>query len=114
MALFLLNYTLMNAAKLSKALQAKHLDLTLISMLVDATLESLDDAILPAANWVLELLECSDDIQKATGELINTTKIQSLRVSVAKPYIAHLKGKHIQPILIISQSHISTRNLQSS
>ena len=40
-ALFLLDYTLTNAAKLSKALQVKHLDLILISTLVDATLESL-------------------------------------------------------------------------
>ena len=90
-ALFLLDYTLTNAAKLNKALQAKHLDLTLISTLVDAALESLDDAILPAANWVLELLECSDDIQKAIGEVINTTKIQSFQESAARPYIAHLK-----------------------
>ena len=60
-------------------------------MLVDATLESLDDAILPSANWDLKLLECSDDIQKAMGELINTTKIQSFQESVAKPYIACLK-----------------------
>lgn len=90
-ALFLVDYTLTNTAKLSKALQAKQLDLTLISTLVDATLESLDDAILPAANWVLELLECSGDIQKATGESINTSKIQSFQETVTKPYIAHLK-----------------------
>ena len=39
----------------------------------------------------MELLECSDDIHKVTGEPINTTKIQSFQESVAKPYIARLK-----------------------
>ena len=52
-ALILLDYTLTNAANLSKALQAKHLDLTLISTLFDATLESLDDAILPVVTGSL-------------------------------------------------------------
>ena len=44
-------------AKLSKTLQTENLDLSIISSLVDATLHMLDDAVLPAANWVLELLD---------------------------------------------------------
>ena len=52
-AMYLLDYILPQAAKLSRALQTKHQDLTLISSLVDATLNLLDDAILPSANWVL-------------------------------------------------------------
>ena len=52
-AMYLLDYILPQMAKLSRALQIKHLDLSLISSLVDATLNSLDDAILPSANWVL-------------------------------------------------------------
>ena len=51
--MYLLDYILPQVAKLSHALQTKHLDLSLISSLVDATLNSLDDAILPSANWVL-------------------------------------------------------------
>ena len=44
----LLDYILPQMAKLSRALQTKHLDLSLISSLVNATLNSLDDAILPS------------------------------------------------------------------
>ena len=56
-AIFLLDYTLPQVAKLSKTMQAENLDLTDIADLVDATPHVLDDAMLPAANWVLELLD---------------------------------------------------------
>ena len=46
-AVYLLDYILLQVAKLSRALQTKYLDFSLISSLVDATLNSLDDAILP-------------------------------------------------------------------
>ena len=49
-AIYLLDYILPQVAKLSRALQAKHLDLSHISSLVDATLNSLDDDILPSEN----------------------------------------------------------------
>ena len=54
-------------AKLSLALQRKHLDLSLISSLVDATFNSLDDAILPSANWVLQLQDAREELKAATG-----------------------------------------------
>ena len=49
-AIFLLDYTLPNTTKFGNALQTKQLYLTLSSTLVNATLESLDDVVLPAAN----------------------------------------------------------------
>ena len=55
-AIYLLDYTLPLVAKLSKSLQTKQLDLSMISSLIDAVLHALDDAITPAACWVLELL----------------------------------------------------------
>ena len=54
-AIILLDYTLPPVAQLSKTLQSEHLDLSVISSLVTATLHTLDDALSPAANWVLEL-----------------------------------------------------------
>ena len=48
--MYLLDYIHPEVAKLSHALQTKHLDLSLISSLVDATLNPLDDAILPSEN----------------------------------------------------------------
>ena len=54
-AVCLLNYVLPQVAKLSRTLQSEKLGLTVVSSLVEATLYSLDDALSPAANWVLEL-----------------------------------------------------------
>ena len=54
-------------AKLSRALQTKHLDLSLISSLEDDILNSLDDAILPSANWVLQLQDAREELKAATG-----------------------------------------------
>ena len=65
--MYLLDYILPQVAKLSRALETKHLDLSLISSLVDATLNSLDDAILPSANWVLQLQDAREELKAATG-----------------------------------------------
>ena len=52
----------------------------------------LDDAALPAANWVLELLDKCEDLEKATGVKITSEDIKSFQETVAKPFIAHLKN----------------------
>ena len=61
-AIYLLDYTLPLVAKLSNSLQTKQLGLSMISSLIDAVLHALDDAITPAAYWVLELLDSKDDL----------------------------------------------------
>ena len=76
-AIYLLGYTLPLVAKLSKSLQTKQLDLSMISSLVDAVLHALDDAITPAAYWVLELLDSKDDHQQATREIVSADKIHT-------------------------------------
>ena len=81
--IYLLYYTLPLVAKLSKSLQTKQLDLSMISSLVDAVLHTLDDAITPAAYWVLELLDSRDDLQQATGEIVSADKIQTFQETVA-------------------------------
>ena len=45
-AIYLLDYVLPQAAKLSRALQTENLDLSMISSLLDATIHSIDDAVL--------------------------------------------------------------------
>ena len=45
-AIHLLDYVLPQVAKLSRALQTENLDLSIISSLLDATLHSIDDAVL--------------------------------------------------------------------
>ena len=75
-AIFLLDYTLPQVSKLNKTLQTKHLDLSIISSLVDVTLHTLEDASTPAASWVLELwVECVN-LETATGTeiLIQTSQ----------------------------------------
>ena len=89
-AIYLLDFTLPQVAKLSKALQTEQLDLSLISSLVDATVQSLGDAVLPGANWVLELLDNIDDLKTATKVTIDTEKILSFQNTMAKPFVADL------------------------
>ena len=43
------------------------MDLSLISSLVNATLNSLDDATLPSANWVLQLQDAREELKAAVG-----------------------------------------------
>ena len=64
--MYLLDYFLPQVAKLSRALQTKLLDFALISSPVD-TINSLDDAILPSANWVLQLQDAREELKAATG-----------------------------------------------
>ena len=91
-AIYLLDFTLPQVAKLSKALQTEQLDLSLISSLVDATVQSLDDAVLPGANWVLELLDNIDDLKTATKVTIDADKILSFQNTIAKRFVANLKA----------------------
>ena len=68
-------------AKLSKTMQAENLDLTAIAELVDATLHVLDDALLPAANWVLELLDAREALKAVTD---TTVTMEDIRVFFKK------------------------------
>ena len=90
-AIYLLDYNLPQVANLSRALQTKHLDLSLISSLVDATLNSLDDAILPSANWVLQLQDAREELKAATGIEVTHLDICSFQERVGKPFIRLIK-----------------------
>ena len=90
-AINLLDYSLPLVAKLSKSLQTKQLDMSMISSLVDTVLHSLDDAITPAAYWVLELLDSKDDLQQATGEIVSADRIHTFQETVGTPFVALLK-----------------------
>ena len=46
-----LNFVLLQVSKLSKYLQSKKLDLTIISCLVDVTLHTLDDVLQPDSRY---------------------------------------------------------------
>ena len=90
-AVYLLDYVLPQVAKLSKTLQSEKLDLTVISSLVEATLYSLDDALSPAANWVLELQDMKESLEEAMGVNI-TSDIQTFQNSVGNRFVSTLKG----------------------
>ena len=78
-------------AKLSRALQTKHQDLSLISSLVDAALNSLDDAILPSENWVLQLRDAREELKAATDIEVTHLDICSIQERVGKPFIRLIK-----------------------
>ena len=89
--MYLLDYILPQVAKLSHALHTKHLDLSLIPSLVDATLNSLDDAILHSANWVLQLQDAREELKEGTGIEVTHLDICSFQERVAKPFIILIK-----------------------
>ena len=90
-AIHMLDYGLPQVAKLSRTLQTEHLDLSVISNLVDVTLHTLDDTVLPSANWVLELLDKREHLAEAAGIKATLADIITFREQAAKPFIAHLK-----------------------
>ena len=91
-AIFLLDYTLPHVAKLSKTMQAENLDLTAIADLVDATLHVLDDAMLPATNWVLEFLDEREALVAVTDTTVTMEDISYFQERVAKPFVSDLKS----------------------
>ena len=91
-AVYLLDYVLPQVAKLSKTLQSEKLDLTVKSSLVEATLYSLDDALSPATNWVLELQDMKESLEEAMGVNITTSDIQTFQNSVGNHFVSTLKG----------------------
>ena len=90
-AIYMLDYVLPQLAKLSRTLQTEHLDWSVISSLVDATLHTLDDTVLPSANWVLKLLDKRDHQEEAAGIKVTLADTITFREQAAKPFIAHLK-----------------------
>ena len=78
-------------AKLRRTLHTKHLDLSLISSLVDATLNSLDDAILPSANLVLLLQDAREELKAATAIEVTHLDICSFQERVGKRFIRLIK-----------------------
>ena len=91
-AAYLLDYVLPQVAKLSKTLQSEKLDLTVVYSLVEATLYSLDDALSPAANWVLELQDMKASLEEAMGVNITTSDIQTFQNSVGNHFVSTPKG----------------------
>ena len=65
----------------------------MISSLVDATLHTLDDTVLPSANWVLELLDKREHLEEAAGIKVTLADVHviTFQEQAAKPFIAHLK-----------------------
>ena len=49
----------------------------MISSLLNATLHSIDDAVLSSSNWVLELLEAAQDLETAIEEQITQEDIST-------------------------------------
>ena len=71
-------------AKLSRALQTNHLDLSLIS-------SSLDDAVLLSENWVLQLQDAREELKAAISIEVTHLDICSFQERVGKPFIRLIK-----------------------
>ena len=58
---------------------------------MDATLNSLDDVILPSANWVLQLQDAREGLKEAPGIEDTHLDICSFQERVGKPFIRLIK-----------------------
>ena len=58
---------------------------------MDATINPLADAILPSANWVLQLQYARDELKAATGIEVTHSDICSFQERVDKPFIRLIK-----------------------
>ena len=103
--MYLLDYILPQVYKLSKTLQKENLDLSIISSLVDATLHTLEDVLLPAANWVLDLLDVKEEMSTIVGINFNSEDITSFQRRVTEPF--HTKLKENIQNRFISQDVVS-------
>ena len=84
------------SGKFCKTLQINQLNLSRISCLVDAVLVPLDDAITPAPNSMLEVLDSKDDLQQVTREAISADKICTFQEKVGTPIGCPPEGKDFQ------------------
>ena len=77
--------------KLISTFQTKNLDLSVIACMVDTTLHTLDDdAIQPAANWVLKLLDKPNSF-KELGIILTSEDIADFLDRTVKPFVKCLK-----------------------
>ncbi len=90
-SIYLLDYVLPIVAKLSLTLQKQKLDLSSVSSLVKAVLNTLDGAVTPAANWILEILSAKDNLIQVTKETINADRLHQFQHTIGKPFIANLE-----------------------
>jgi len=68
------------------------LDITIISSLVEATLRTIDDALTPAANWVLVLHDIEESLEKNISIKITMDDIKSFQGNVGIPFVSTLKA----------------------
>ena len=111
-----MDYTLPSVAKLSKSVATKQLDLSMISSLVDTILHALDDAITPAAYWVLELLDSKDDLQ-LTGEIVSGDKIHTFQETLGTPFVASIRKTFqagLQLLILSALAIFDPRNIPST
>ena len=90
-AIYLLDYVFPQVVKLSRAVQTENLGLSMISSLLDATLHSIDDAVLSSLNWILELLEAAQDLETAIEEQITQEDISTFQEKIGQCFIHQLR-----------------------
>ena len=90
-AIYVLDYVLLQVGKLSRMLQTQSLYQSVIPSLVDASLSSLDYAVFPSANWVLELIDNHGHLQEATRSSVTVADITLFQEKAGKLFLSLLK-----------------------
>ena len=59
---------------------------------MEATLHTIDDALTPAANWVLALRDMEESLEESILVKITVDDIKSFQDNVGKPFVSALKA----------------------
>ena len=65
--------------------------MTLVSSLVDATLQSMDDVLDPAAQWMLDLQEVKEEMRNEVSINFSIGDVESFQSRVTEPFYIKLK-----------------------
>ena len=107
-----LDYVFPQMQKLSMALQTRHPNLSVISSLVDVTLDSCDDNILSAANWVFKLLDAIQNSEIVAEEQVTQTDTCSFQEEIGEHFCRSGKGQFPLPNVWLPSALLTLRKYQ--
>ena len=73
----------------------------MISSLLDATLHSIDDVVLSSSNWVLELLEATQDLETAIEEQITQEDISHFTRENRPMLHSSVEKQYYKPVYLL-------------
>ena len=100
-AIYLLDYVLPQVTNLSRALQTEKLDLSMTSSLLDATLHSIDDAVLSSSKLGIGALKNSTRFGNSNQGTNNSRRYIHLSRENRPVLHSSVEGQHYKPFYLL-------------